>query len=83
MYAKHHRVLDLNNFERVILRMFRTDERIADHLLSKIKFDRKQKKKDLRLNVKAAKKSNYKFALRPVNGKDITTIERELSNRKL
>ena len=84
LFATNQRNLDLRAFEKVIMRMFTAQPRVAEHLLSKIKFDHRLKNKQIRQNRKGGNHpSKYKFALHPINGKDVSTIQKELSYRKL
>ena len=55
--------------------MVKTDPRVAQNLLNKIKFDVKTKKNMINKNKKnEGRLSGYKFVLHPINGKDISTI---------
>ena len=64
--------------------MFSTQPRVAEHLLSKIKFDHRFKSNQIRQYKKGSNRpSRYKFALHPINGKDVSTIQKELSYIKL
>lgn len=64
--------------------MVKTDERIVKNLIDKMKFDVRQKRNQIKHDKKmAGRLSGYKFKLRPINGKDTTTIEKELTFRKL
>lgn len=61
----------------MIRRLIKTDARVVDNLLDKLKFDVKKKKKEINNDKKAETKlSSYKFTLAPINGKDIETISR-------
>ena len=71
MYALNRRVLDDKRFHNIMMRMAETDERIMDKFLQK---ERKKKEKE---------KAVYKFNLRPVNGKDVESLEYELNKIKL
>ena len=58
-------------------KLLKTDPRVIDNLLNKLKYEIKGKKNDIKKNKKVeGKLSGYKFKLRPINGKDTTTIEK-------
>ena len=66
------------------MKLVKADERVVDNLLNKSKFEVKTKKNDIKTNKKTeGKLSVYKFKLRPINGKDISSIEKDLTYRKL
>ena len=78
------RTLDYSRFEQIISKLVKTDVRVIDHLLEKGKYEVKSKRNSIKTNKKVeGKLSGYKFKLRPVNGKDISTMEKELTFRKL
>ena len=59
------------------MKLVKTDQRVLDHLLEKYKFDLKTKSKEIKKDKKyQGKPSTYKHKLRPINGKDVTTIEK-------
>ena len=69
MYALNRLTLDLKRFKNLMNRMAESDNRIIDKFLSKYK------------NRKGAH-SEYKFTLRPMNGKDVESLEFELEKIK-
>ena len=60
-----------------MIRMAETDERIIDKFLNR-KTMPKRDKKNVRGSI-----SSYKYSIKPVNGKDIESIEYELAQKKL
>ena len=53
-------------------------------MLNKVKFEVRDKRNQIRHHKRLADKvSAYKFKLRPVNGKDVTSIKKDLEYRKL
>lgn len=84
MFAINLRTLDFPRFEKTIIKLSKADDRITDNLLKRSAFDAKLRQYHIRNNKKAAGGlSSYKFMLRPINGKDVSTIEKELSFRRL
>ena len=65
MYALNRLILDLKRFKNLMNRMAESDDRIIDKFTAKFK------------NRKGAR-SDYKFTLRPMNGKDVESLEYEL-----
>jgi len=66
------------------MKLVKTDPRLLDNFLNKSKFETKTKKNEINSSKKnLAKPSTYKFKLRPINGKDVSSIEKELTYRKL
>lgn len=64
--------------------MVATDQRVVANLTNKLNFEVKTKRNQIKHNKKIeGRLSGYKFKLRPINGKDTTTIEKELTFRKL
>ena len=62
----------------------KADERVRGNLLNKVKFELKSKQGHIKSSKKTeGRLSSYKFKLRPINGKDVSTIEKELTFRKL
>lgn len=75
LFALNQRTIDFSRFEQIMMKLVKTDERVIDHLLEKSKFEVKTKRNQIKNNKKVeGKLSDYKFKLRPVNGKDISTI---------
>ena len=70
MYALNRLTLDLRRFKNLMNRMAESDDRIIDKFLSRYK------------NGKGAH-SEYKFTLRPMNGKDVESMEYELEKIKV
>lgn len=84
MHALNLRVLDYPRFEKVVNKMVKIDCRIVDNLLKRLKFEVKGKKEHIRKDKKIeGKLSDYKFMLYPINGKDISSIEKELHFKRL
>ena len=79
MYALNRLTLDEVRFANLIRRITKTDERVYHHLLNKIKYEGKTKAKSIKRDKRSdGSISGYKFMLRPINGKDISSIEKEL-----
>ncbi len=73
MYAENRRTLDLTRFKNIIHRMVESEERIIDNFLVKSKMNKPKKDKNEKTPI-----SSYKYMLRPVNGKDVESLEYEL-----
>lgn len=64
--------------------MIAFDEKIRENLLKKSVFEVKQRLNNINKYKKSEERlSNYKFVLYPINGKDVSTIQKELTFRKL
>lgn len=84
MYAINQITLDFAGFEKVIDKMIAFDEKIRENLLKKSAFQVKQRINNINKDKKSeGRLSNYKFVLHPINGKDVSTIQKELTFRKL
>ena len=78
------RTIDFNRFEQIIKKIIKSDSKIIDNLLNKGKYQNKSRLNQIRRSKKTeSKPSSYQFKLLPVNGKDVSTIEKELYYRKL
>lgn len=79
MNAINRQRIDFERFQRVIEQLIRTDPRVIDNLLNRKQFEVKKKQKQIENNQKLdGGVSKYHFKLRPVNGKDISTMKKEL-----
>ena len=80
LFALNLRQLDYSRFEQIISKLVKTDARVIDHLLEKGRYEVKSKKNDIKMNKKfegkEGKLSGYKFKLKSVNGKDVSTMEK-------
>lgn len=84
MYAINQITLEFDGFEKVIDKLIAFDEKIRQNLLKKSSFEVKQKINNINKDKKSeGRLSNYKFVLHPINGKDVSTIQKELTFRKL
>lgn len=84
MNAINRQRIDFERFQRVIEQLIRTDPRVIDNLLNRKQFEVKKKQKQIENNQKLdGGVSKYHFKLRPVNGKDISTMKKELQYKKL
>lgn len=52
MFSAGQRIIDFSKFEKIIFKMVKTDSRVAENLLSKLKFDTQTKKKTINRNKK-------------------------------
>jgi hypothetical protein len=67
MYAKNRLTLDALRFKNVLMRMASMNEKVIEKFMEKIK------KKKIEKGKKGFK-SDYKFLLTPVNGKDVESL---------
>lgn len=64
--------------------MISFEEKIRENLLKKSAFEVKQRLNNINKDKKSeGRLSSYKFVLHPINGKDVSTIQKELTFRKL
>lgn len=65
-------------------KIIEADPRVVTNLLNKLQFEIKSQQHDLKSSKRdEGKLSKYKFKLRPINGKDISSMQRELAFKKL
>lgn len=84
MYAINQRTLEFQGFQKVIDKMISFEEKIRENLLKKSAFEVKQRLNNINKDKKSeGRLSSYKFVLHPINGKDVSTIQKELTFRKL